>query len=93
MRLAPPLVWERRIVEKLLQKHHLMPQEIEEVLFDDRPHFKKYQTIYHAYGQTLSGRYVFIVFRYLDQSRAKLITAYDMTHKQRRYYQRIIKGN
>lgn len=76
-------------MEKLLQKHQVTPEEVEEVFFDDRPHFKRYQRIYHAYGQTVTGRYLFVVFRYADEGQAKPITAYDMTQQQRSYYQRV----
>ena len=93
MRLDPPLVWEQQIVGKLLQKHKVTPEEVEEVFFDDWPHFKKHEEVYHAYGQTLPGRYLFVVFLSLDGGKAKPITAYEMTRKQRNYYQRVKGGN
>ncbi|MBI1742645.1 BrnT family toxin [Candidatus Acetothermia bacterium] len=76
-------------MNKLVQNHHATPEEVEEVFFDDLPHFKKYRDIYHAYGQTVPGRYLFAVFRLLGSDKAKLITAYEMSEKQRRYYQRV----
>ena len=93
MRLRPPLVWERPTREKLRRKHQVSPQEVEEVFFADRPHFKRYQQVYHAYGQTLRGRYLFVVFRQLARGQAKPITAYQMTEKQQRYYRHVKGGN
>lgn len=93
MRLEPPLIWEQPVVSKLLKKHRVEPGEVEEVFFDDRPHFKGFQRVYHAYGQTLAGRYLFVVFRCLDGDKAKPITAYEMTEKQRQYYQRVKGGS
>jgi|FaiFalFF_MnMetaG_3_1042247.scaffolds.fasta_scaffold05022_2 uncharacterized DUF497 family protein len=46
-----------------------------------------------AYGQTVAGRYLFVVFRYLGGGKAKTITAYEMTEKQRRYYRRLRRGS
>jgi uncharacterized DUF497 family protein len=88
MRLEPPLVWEQRIMHKLVEKHRVEPGEVEEVFFDNRPLFRRYGEIYHVYGQSITGRYLFVVFRYLGAGKAKPITAYTMTEKQRRYYQR-----
>lgn len=92
MRVEPPLVWDYAIVDKLLQKHEVEPGEVEEIFFDDRPHSTRFQNVYHAYGRTISGRYLFVVFRYLEDGNAKPITAYEMTDTQRRYYQRIMGG-
>jgi uncharacterized DUF497 family protein len=89
MRLEPPLIWEQAVVRKLWEKHRVEPGEVEEVFFDDRPLFKRHGEIYHAYGQTVAGRYLFVVFRYLGGGKAKPITAYEMTEKQRRYYRRL----
>jgi hypothetical protein len=58
MYLEPPLIWQQPIVEKLWEKHRVEPGEAEEVFFDDRPHFKRHGEVYHAYGQTVAGRYL-----------------------------------
>ena len=76
-------------MKKLVEKHHLEPGEVEEAFFDDRPHFKGWGEVYHACGQTIAGRYLFVVFRYLGGGKAKPITAYEMMEKQRRYYRRV----
>jgi hypothetical protein len=90
--LEPPLVWEHAIVEKLLAKHQVELGEVEEIFFDDWPYFKRFQDLYYAYGQTVTGRYMFVVFRYLGGGKAKPITAYEMTDKQQHYYRRVKGG-
>jgi predicted DNA binding CopG/RHH family protein len=55
MYLEPPLIWQQPIIEKLWEKHRVEPGEVEEVFFDDRPHFKRHGEVYHAYGQTVTG--------------------------------------
>jgi len=92
MRLEPPLVWQPKVVRKLWEKHSVEPGEVEEVIFDDRPIFRKHGAIYHAYGQTVTGRYLFVVFRRLRGGKAQPITAYEMTAKQERYYLRMKGG-
>jgi hypothetical protein len=62
-------------VEKILKKPEVEPEEIEAVFFDDLPHFKRYEATYPAYGQTVAGRYLFVVFRQLGESKDKPITA------------------
>ncbi|MBI1744477.1 BrnT family toxin [Candidatus Acetothermia bacterium] len=93
MRLEPPLIWEHAIAEKILAKHQVEPGEVEEIFFDDLPHFKGFQNVYHAYGQTVTGRYLFVVFRHLDGGKARPITAYEMTDKQQHYYRRVKGGS
>ena len=42
--------------------------------------------VYLAYGKTLAGRYLFTVFIYKRQNTGLIISARDMTLKERRYY-------
>ena len=90
---SPPLIRQQPIVRKLWEKHRVEPGEVEEVLFDDRLRFKRHGEVYHAYGQTVAGRYPFVVFLYRSGGKAKPITAYGMTDKQRRYYRRVKGGS
>jgi uncharacterized DUF497 family protein len=60
------------------------------VFFDDTPHFRAWQSFY-AFGQTMSGRYLFVVFRFVTPNTVRVITARDMTEKERRYYRRVTR--
>ncbi|MCP4398806.1 MAG: BrnT family toxin [bacterium] len=70
------VIWLEQVVEKIESKHHISLEEVEEVL-SNRPKYRNAQKgrihgedLYYAYGQTDSGRSVFIVFIwFFDNSR------------------------
>jgi hypothetical protein len=88
------LIWLSEIVDKLIEKHGVEPGEVEEV-FTRRPrvfcgpkgHYPK-EDVYYALGQTEAGRYLFVVFiRKLD-GHGLVLSARDMTAKERRQFSR-----
>lgn len=81
------LIWDQKTLEKLVTKHQVTRQEVEEVFRDD-PYIRRWSSVYHAYGRTQAGRYLFVVFIYLKPGQARIITARDMTNRERRLYQR-----
>ncbi len=88
------IIWLPHIVDKLAWKHHVMPREVEEVLFDN-PFYRKVQKghipgedLYAALGQTEGGRYLIVFFVYKTTREALLISARDMSKKERRQYER-----
>ncbi len=87
-------IWLDDIVEKLHQKHNVLPEEIREV-FNSRPKFRfvekghrPNENVYFAAGQTTEGRYLIIFFVYKKDKRALILSARDMTRKERRRYER-----
>jgi uncharacterized DUF497 family protein len=86
--------WLPDVVEKLAVKHAVDPEEVDQ-LFVNNPLFRrgskgkrKGENIYYAYGQSDSGRYLFIVFIYkLDRS-ALILSVRDMESDERRLYLR-----
>jgi uncharacterized DUF497 family protein len=81
------------IVDKLLWKHHVTPQEVEEVLFDN-PMYRKVQRghikgedLFAALGQTNTGRKLIIFFVYKLNKEALLISARDMAKKEKKQYE------
>lgn len=83
------LIWTERNIEHI-SYHGVDPDEIEDVIWDNEPWFERRRgkkQRYIVYGQGLGGRYLFIV---LDQERDALfyvVTARDMTKRERQYYQ------
>src|SRR2546425_8036936 len=82
------------ILDKLVWKHHVSPEEVEEVLFDT-PLYRKVQKghvpgedLYAALGQTEAGRYLIIFFIYKPTHEALILSARDMDEKERRQYAR-----
>ena len=88
------IIWFDQIVEKLEWKHHISPEEVEEVFYNGprirggpKGHVQG-ENIYYAYGQTDSGRYVFVVFIYKRTREALIISARDMDKKERTNYEK-----
>jgi uncharacterized DUF497 family protein len=88
------IIWKDQIVHKLTSKHHVMPEEVEQVLFS-RPHTRyvehgrvRGEDLYVAYGRTEAGRYLVVFFLHKFQNTALPISARDMTLSERRYYER-----
>jgi uncharacterized DUF497 family protein len=71
-----------------------MPEEVDEVLFDN-PFYRKIQKghipgedLYAAMGQTENGRYLIVFFIYKSTCEALILSARDMDNKERRQYER-----
>lgn len=88
------VIWLRRIINKLAQKHQVEPEEVEEI-FENRPRFRRLERgdvagedLYSAMGQTDDGRYLIVFFIYKRSREALVISARDMSRKERRHYGR-----
>lgn len=93
MRIAD-IIWLPHIIDKLAWKHHVEPEEIDEVLFG-KPIFRKVQKghipdedVYSALGRTESGRYLIVFFVYKQTREALILSPRDMDPKERRQYGR-----
>jgi uncharacterized DUF497 family protein len=85
------LLWLPQIIDKLDWKHHVTPEEVEEVLFEDDPLYRKMpkghrlgEDVYVALGQTRTGWYLIIYFVYKSSKDTLIISARDMDNKERR---------
>jgi len=68
--------------------HGVTPDEVEEVM-SSAPVFKRGRGgIFEAWGQTESGRYLLVIFRYLGHNRAWPITARDMDENEKRFFRK-----
>lgn len=86
------IVWLRDVVYKLLWKHKITTDEVEEV-FVNGPRYKlqekgniRGEDLYTAYGRTNAGRYLTVFFIYKLNHEALIVTARDMDRKERRRY-------
>ena len=72
-----PLIWSQRVIDKIIQKHGVTPEEVDEAVIDDTAICHKASAgNYCVYGQSMSGRYLFIVLKRVDKKgKFKLITA------------------
>ena len=81
--------WDQETVDHI-SSHLVSPEEVEEVLFNDvdTPLMMwGKEGKYFAYGKTHGGRLLFIVWA-SQYKKTKIITARNMTEKEKRYYRR-----
>lgn len=90
--LLKEIIWIDKFALKIQRKHHVTVVEVEESLLS-RVIFRRShrgmiegEDVYMAYGKTLAGRYLFTVFIYKGQNMGLILSARDMTLKERRYY-------
>jgi hypothetical protein len=82
------LIWDEANLEHIAY-HRVRPEEVEEVIWDD-PWYERRRgrQRYHAYGQTAGGRYLFVVLDREYDAVFYVVTARDMTEREKRYYRR-----
>ncbi len=83
------LDWDDYRIEHIA-RHSIDPEEVWEVCLDSR-HLahREGPTRFRIYGQTRSGRYLFIVVERLQTTVYRPITARDMTEKEKQGFRRL----
>jgi uncharacterized DUF497 family protein len=86
------IIWLRNVVDKLEWKHNVTTDEVEKV-FNRSPRYRFIETgdvegedLYAALGQTESGRYLVVYFVHKATGEALIVSAREMTKKERRTY-------
>jgi hypothetical protein len=86
------IIWLRNIVDKLEQKHQVSPVEVEEI-FIGQPRLRRIEPgdvdgedLYAALGRTAAGRYLIVFFIQKAGDQALVISARDMSPRERRAY-------
>jgi uncharacterized DUF497 family protein len=74
------------VADKLASKHGVQVYEVEEGLAGDALVKRAAGGLYHVWGRSEAGRYLAVVVRDLGVGRARLVTARDMTARERRRY-------
>jgi len=86
------IIWLRDVVDKLVLKHHVETEEVEQMLnIKSKFRFikkgkRKGEDVYMALGQTNAGRYLAVLFIYKKTKEALILSARDMAKKERRQY-------
>lgn len=81
--------WDQDMVDHI-SRHEVSPEEVEEVLFDEEDPplvLKGREGKYLAYGKTGGGRNLLIVW-VVTYRKTKIITAREMTTKEKQFYKR-----
>jgi uncharacterized DUF497 family protein len=80
------------ILDKLIWKHNVTETEVRQVFLNE-PRYRfiekgryKGEHLYLALGTTDSGRYLAVYFIYKKNKKTLIITARDMTEKERKRY-------
>lgn len=87
------IIWLESIVQKLAWKHAVLPFEVEETLTGRCRFFKieggdvEGEDLYNALGRTDSGRYLSVFFIRKIPRKALIISARDMSNRERRRYE------
>jgi len=86
------VIWRREVIDKLAWKHHVTTEEVEEALATTR-RFRFIETgdvegedLYAAMGRTAAGRYLILYFVYKTTKEALIISAREMTRKEKKSY-------
>ncbi len=83
------LEWLADRIEHIQVKHRVTPKEVEEACFSCPLILRgRGKQVYQILSQTLDGRYLFIVVRFLGQGKARVITAREMEQTERQRYSR-----
>lgn len=83
------LVWTPEIEDKVQGKHGLTPEEVGQVCLDPASHLRRARDgRYAVLGRTEAGRYVLVIGAYLGKGTLRIITARDMTDRERGLYER-----
>lgn len=84
--------WDDGNITHLELSHGVRPYEAEEVIAY-KPAFRKIrEDRYAAFGPTQDGRYLVVVFQKKEKGMARVITGWDMSDKEKRYYKTRRKG-
>ena len=87
------VIWRPQFIEKLTSKHNVRTTEVEEVL-TNRPRLRRVsrghqdgEDVYSAAGQTEAERYLIVFFILKLDRRALVISARDISRRERRNYE------
>jgi len=80
--------WDRRNIAHIA-RHNVQDYEVEEAILFDNPLCSKVgDDRYMAHGVTQDGRYLFIIFLVLEGGIIRVITARDMSEREKYNYRR-----
>ena len=87
-------LWLDKLVDKIIRKHNVSPEEVEQVLSKDPAIHRlegghvKGEDLFIGFGRTDAGRYLSVLLILKKDKRALVISARDMTKRERRKYGR-----
>jgi len=88
MRSISSIKWMDESIEHIA-KHAVRPEEVEEVCFNEEeaPYIRSgRENLHYVFGKTYSGRFLFIVVRFIRHGEVRVVTARDMNDWERAYF-------
>jgi hypothetical protein len=73
-------------------RHQVSPDEVEEALTGSPVILRGPDGRYLVYGRTAAGRLLFAVYVQRPEGRIRILTAREMTEKEKRFYRKKRKG-
>jgi uncharacterized protein len=78
------------ILDKIESKHGVTFEEVEEAcLAEERQVRRSREGLYKVFSQSVAGRYLLVVLVHSESSRWKIVTAREMTDKERKLYHQV----
>jgi len=90
MRLISSIKWKEESIEHIT-RHSISPKEVEEACFseNDAPFIRSgRENLHYVFGKTNSGRFLFIVVRFIRGGEVRVITARDMNTWEKKYFKK-----
>ena len=90
MRVISSIKWTDKSIEHIA-RHAISPKEVEEVCFNenDTPFIRSgRENLHYVFGKTYSGRFLFVVVRFIRQGEVRVITARDMNVWEKNYFKK-----
>jgi len=90
MKTISSIRWIDESIEHIA-RHGIKPEEVEEVCFneDNAPFIRSgRENLHYVFGKTYSGRFLFVVVRFIRQGEIKIITARDMNTWEKNYFKK-----
>lgn len=82
------LIWTDSVIAKLLKKHAVRRDEVEEVIYGHPVARKVGSKIYAFSGQTDAGRYLLVITKKCEENGLKPISARDMKESEKKAWRR-----
>ena len=86
------IIWMEKFARKILFKHNVHKYEVEEIFVDSTKYHKAAkgkilnEDVYCVLGKTKSGRYLMVYFIYKKTQEALIISARQMTKRNKKHY-------
>lgn len=90
VRTISSIKWTDKSIEHI-SRHAVKPREVEEVCFneDEAPFIRSgREDLHYVFGRSYSGRFLFIVVRFIRRGEVNIITARDMNAWEKNYFKK-----